>query len=323
MKRRTVLTLVPALAAARSAHAQGGAFPSREITIVVPFPAGGGVDLLARVLAAKLTTSLGKAVLVDNRAGATGIIGTEFAARALPDGHTLIIGTPGPMSIAAASGRKLPYDPFKDFVAVCGGVTLTPMLVVKPDGPIKTVADLIARGKAQGKELTYASGGVGNSQHLAGEMFKLATGIKALHVAYKGTAPALTDVVSGNVDFFFSDPSALPLIQSGRLRAIAVSTPARSPVLPNVPTVAEAGVPGFVYFNWYSFFAPAKTPPAVVERLHRAIADVLNAPDVKERLQQAGMEAKSDSPVELQAALQKDYEQWKRTIVAGQIKLDE
>ena len=321
MKKRTFLSLGLALCACGMAWAD--TYPSQEITIVVPFPAGGGVDLLARAVSQNMSAFLGKSVLVDNRAGATGIIGTGFAARAAPDGYTLVIGTPGPMSIAAAAGRKLPYDPFKDLAPISGGVTLTPMLVVGPASPFRSVKDLVAQGRTASRELTYASGGVGNSQHLAGEMFKQAAGIKALHVAYKGTAPALTDIMGGQVDFFFSDPSALPLIQSGKLRAIAVSTPRRSAVLPDVPTVAESGLPGFTYFNWYAFLAPAKTPRPVIDRLNKAIVHALNAPDVRERLLAAGMEPAPSSPEELQAFIRKDYEQWKRTIVAGNIKLEE
>lgn len=321
MNKRQFLTLCAALCAGGGAWAND--FPSREVTIVVPFPAGGGVDLLARAMAQKLSASLGKPVLIDNRAGATGIIGTEFVARAAPDGHMLVIGTPGPMTIAAAAGRKLAYDPFKDLAAISGGVTLTPMLVVAPASPYRSVSDLIAHAKSSSRELTYASGGVGNSQHLAGEMFKQAAGIKALHVAYKGTAPALNDLMSGQVDFFFSDPSALPLIQSGKLRAIAVSTPKRSSVLPDVPTVSESGLPGFVYFNWYAFLAPAKTPEPVIARLNKAIVEALGAPDVREKLRASGMEPAPSSPEELQAFIRKDHDQWKRTIVTGKLKLDE
>jgi tripartite-type tricarboxylate transporter receptor subunit TctC len=310
-----VLFLCAACAAAQ-------AYPSRLLRIVVPFPPGGGVDTLGRIVAQKISPALDQPVVVENRAGATGIIGTEAVARAAADGYTIVIGTPGPMTIAAAAGRKLGYDPLKDFASITMGVRLTPILVVAPNSPYKAVADLVAAAKAKPGSLTYASGGVGNSQHLAGELFKQMAGIDAVHLPYQGSAPAQTAVTAGQADFFFSDPSALQLVKAGRLRALAVSTEKRSAVLPAVPTVAESGLPGYVYFNWYSFTAPAQTPRAAIERLHKEITAALEAPEVREKLLALGMEPAPSSPQALDAFMKRDLEQWAKTIRAANLKLE-
>jgi tripartite-type tricarboxylate transporter receptor subunit TctC len=297
-------------------------YPSRLLRIVVPFPPGGGVDTLARIVAQKMTPAFGHPVVVENRAGATGIIGTELVARAAPDGYTIVIGTPGPMTIAGAAGRKLGYDPIRDFASITMGVRLTPVLVVAPGSPYKSVGDLVAAAKAKPGRLAYASGGVGNSQHLAGELFKQMAGIDALHLPFQGSAPAQAAVMGGHADFFFSDPSALQLVKAERLRAIAVSTEKRSAVLPSVPTVIESGVPGYVYFNWYSFTAPAQTPRAAIERLHREITAALAAEDVRDKLVASGMEPAPSTPQELDAFMKRDLDQWAKTIRAANLKLE-
>jgi tripartite-type tricarboxylate transporter receptor subunit TctC len=292
------------------------------VRIVVPFPPGGGVDTLARLVGQKMSPALGQPVVIDNRPGATGIIGTEHVARSAPDGYTLLVGTPGPMTIAGGSGRKLGYDPLKDFSSITMGVLLTPVLVVAPSSPLKSVAELIALAKAKPGSLTYASGGIGNSQHLAGELFKQMAGIDAVHVPYQGSAPAQAAVMGGQADFFFSDPSALQLVHANRLKALAVSTAKRSAVLPEVPTVAESGLSGYEYFNWYSFTAPAKTPRAVIDRLHRELTAALAAADVREKLLASGMEPSPSSPEELDAFMKRDQERWTKTIRAAGIKLE-
>jgi tripartite-type tricarboxylate transporter receptor subunit TctC len=314
------LLAVFALILATGALAQ--AYPSRLLRIVVPFPPGGGVDTLARIVAQKMTPAFGHPVVVENRAGATGIIGTELVARAVPDGYTIVVGTPGPMTIAGAAGRKLGYDPIRDFASITMGVRLTPVLVVAPGSPYKSVGDLVAAAKANPGKLTYASGGVGNSQHLAGELFKQMAGIDALHLPFQGSAPAQAAVMGGHADFFFSDPSALQLVKAERLRAIAVSTEKRSTVLPSVPTVTESGVPGYVYFNWYSFTAPAPTPRAAIERLHRDITAALAAEDVRDKLVASGMEPAPSTPQELDAFMKRDLEQWAKTIRTANLKLE-
>lgn len=319
-------TLMIAIAAVHLAVAAGAAqaqtFPQRPVRIVVPFPPGGGVDTLARIVGQKLSGPLGQSVVVENRAGATGIIGTDHVAKSAPDGYTILVGTPGPMTIASAAGRRINYDPLRDFSSITMGVKLTPVLVVSPDSGITRVEDLIARAKARPGVLTYASGGIGNSQHLAGELFKQAAGIDVVHVPYKGSAPAQTAVMTKETDYFFSDPSALPLVRAGRLRAIAVSTEQRSAALPSVPTVSESGVPGYIYFNWYSFTAPAQTPRPVIERLHREITAVLKAPDVAEKLMATGMEPSPSTPEELDAFMKLDRDVWAKTIKGANLKLE-
>jgi tripartite-type tricarboxylate transporter receptor subunit TctC len=313
---------VGALLALAAFGAIADTFPSRPVRIVVPFPPGGGVDTLARIVGQKMGPSLGQPVVIENRPGATGIIGTESVAKAAPDGYTLLVGTPGPMTIAGGAGRKIGYDPLKDFSSVTMGVLLTPVLVVAPNAPYRTVADLIAAAKAKPGALTFASGGIGNSQHLAGELFAQMANIKTVHVPYQGTAPGLAAVIGGQTDYFFSDPSALPMVQSGRLRALAVSTAKRSATLPAVPTVSESGLPGYVYFNWYSFTAPAKTPRPVIERLHKELTAALAAPEVREKLLASGMEPAPGTPEELDAFMKDDQERWARTIRGAGIKLE-
>ena len=298
-------------------------FPSRPLRIVVTFAAGGGPDIAARIVAQKLTTNLGQAVVVDNRVGATGIIGADHVAHSPPDGYTILLGTPAPLSVAGGSGRKLNYDPLKDFVWVTQGVLLTPIMVVAPNAPYRTVADLIAAAKAKPGAMTYASAGIGNSQHLAGELFKQMAGIDTLHVPYQSGVQGMAAIVAGQTDYFFSDPSALPQVRTGKLRALAVSTLTRSKQLPDVPTVAESGLPGYEYSNWYGFLVPAKTPRPVVMRLFKEITAVLNAPDVRERLVTAGMDpAPSASPEELDGFLARDQQKWARVVKTAGIKFD-
>jgi tripartite-type tricarboxylate transporter receptor subunit TctC len=315
------LVLLAAVAAATAASAQE-AFPSRPIRIVVTFPPGGGPDIMARIVAAKLSGNIGQAVVVENRAGASGIIGAEHVAKSAPDGYTIMLATPAPMTIAGGSGRKLNYDPLKDFAGVTQGVLQTPLLVVAPNAPYKTVADLIAAAKAKPGAMNFGSAGIGNSQHLAGELFNQMAGVNTLHIPYTGTALGLSGVMTGQIDFYFSDPSAMPHIRSGKLRALAVSTTKRSPNLPDVPTVAESGLPGYEYTNWYGFVVPAKTPRAIIQRLNREITLALNDPDVHGKLVSAGMDPAPSTPEELDAFLPKDQEKWARVVRTANIKFD-
>lgn len=296
-------------------------FPSRPIRFIVTFPPGGGPDIAARVVAAKMSSNLGKSVIVENRAGATGIIGAEHVAKSAPDGYTVMVATPGPVTIATGSGRKLNYT-LKDFAGVTQGVLQTPLLVAAPDGPYKTVADLIAAAKARPGGLSFGSAGVGNSQHLAGELFNQMAGIQTLHVPFPGTALGLVSVMNRQIDFYFSDPSAMPHIKAGKLRAVAVSTSRRSPNLPDVPTVAESGLPGYEYSNWYGFVVPARTPPEIIQFLNREITRALNAPDVRETLTSAGMDPAPSSPDELDRFMVQDMDKWAKVVRAANIKFD-
>jgi tripartite-type tricarboxylate transporter receptor subunit TctC len=268
-----------------------------------------------------MSSTLGKSVIVENRAGATGIIGAEHVARSAPDGYTIMLATPGPVTIATGSGRKLNYS-LKDFAGVTQGVLQTPLLVAAPDGPHKTVADLIAAAKARPGALSFGSAGVGNSQHLAGELFNQMAGINTLHVPFPGTALGLVAVMSRQIDFYFSDPSAMPHVKSGKLRALAVSTTKRSSNLPDVPTVAEAGLPGYEYSNWYGFVVPARTPPEIVQFLNREITRALNAPDVRETLTSAGMDPAPSTPEELDRFMVQDMDKWAKVVRAANIKFE-
>ena len=315
-----LLTAIGLAASASCALAQG--YPNRPIKLVVPFPAGGGVDVLARVVGQKVGESLKQTVVIDNKAGATGLIGGEYVAKSAPDGYTLLVATPGPVTIAAAAGRKLNFDPMKDYAAISMGVWLTPVLVTANDSPIRDVRGLIAAAKARPGSVTYASGGVGNSQHLAGEMFSQSAGVQMNHIPFQGTAPALQGIMGKQVDVFFSDPSALALLQGGKLRAIAVSSPTRTTRLPDVPTVAESGLSGFVYQNWYGFVAPAKTPPHIVNLLNREFRRALGDPEVQQKLMAAGMDVVPGTPEAFATFLEQDYKRWSKVIRMGQIKLE-
>lgn len=311
-----------ALGALAASVAAQESYPSRPIRLVVTFPAGGGPDIMARLVAQKLTETLKNAVIVENRAGASGLIGAEHAAKSPPDGYTVMISTPAPMSIAGGAGRKMGYDPVKDFQGVTQGVLLTPILVVAPNAPYKTVSDLIAAAKTRGDKMNFGSAGIGNSQHLAGELFNQMAGINVLHVPYQGTAVGLVAVMNGQTDYYFSDPSAVPHLRSGKLRALAVSTLKRSSQMPDVPTVHESGLPNYEYSNWYGFHVPAKTPRAIIQRLNREIHAVLKSPDVAERLVTGGMEPAPSTPEELDAYLVKDLEKWGRVVKAANIKFE-
>ena len=298
------------------------AFPTRPIRLVVPFPAGGGPDIMARLVAQKMSANMNHAVLVENRAGATGLIGTEHVAKAPPDGHTLLLGTPAPMTIAGAGGRKINYDPIKDFAGVTQGAILSPILVVAINSPYRTVADLIANARVNGSKLNFGSAGIGNSQHLAGELFNQMAGLNVLHVPYSGTQLGLVAVMNGQTEYYFSDPSALPHLRGGKLKALAVTTLHRSKVLPDVPTVHESGLPNYEYTNWYGFVAPAKTPRPIIQRLNKEITDALKAPDLVEKLITAGMEPAPGTPEELDAFLPKDLEKWAKVIHTANIKFE-
>lgn len=315
------LALLAALTISPGAVAQD-LYPSRPIRIVVTFPPGGGPDVMARIVAAKMSTTIGQTVVVENRAGASGIIGAEHVAKSAPDGYTVMLATPAPMTIAGGSGRKLNYDPLKDFSGVTQGVLQTPLLVIAPGAPYKNVTDLIAAAKSKPGVMNFGSAGIGNSQHLAGELFNQMAGVNTLHIPYSGTQLGLSAVMTGQIDFYFSDPSAMPHIRVGKLRALAVSTTKRSPNLPDVPTVAESGLPGYEYTNWYGFVVPAKTPRAIIERLNREITLALNDPEVRNKLVTAGMDPAPGTPEELDAFLPRDQEKWARVVRAANIKFD-
>jgi tripartite-type tricarboxylate transporter receptor subunit TctC len=314
--------LCAGVAAALPLAALAQAFPSKPVRIVVPWTPGGGVDMMTRILQPKFAEGLGQPVVIDNRAGAAGTIGTDHVAKSAPDGYTIIVGSPGPMSIAAVLQPKLPYRPDGDLAAVARTVLISNILVVGNNVPANNVNELIALARAQPGKLSFGSSGMGSALQLTGELFKLMAKVDMLHVPYKGTAPALADIMAGQTQLMFADPSALPLVRSGKLRALGQTTLKRSVTMPDIPTIAESGVPGYVADNWYGMFVPAGTPAAIVARLNAEFAKALADPDVKAKLIAAGQDPAPSSPEEMGAALKTDIAQWQRVVDAAKIKLD-
>ncbi|WP_342051158.1 MULTISPECIES: tripartite tricarboxylate transporter substrate binding protein [unclassified Cupriavidus] len=304
----TLAVAASAVFAAAPAHA---AYPDHPIRWIVPFPAGGAMDNIARTLGEDMSKSLGQAIVVENRPGAGGNIGAELVARAPADGYTLIIVANG-MAVNPALYGKLSYDPIKDFAPVSLLAVVPNVLVTsKAKNPSKTVADVIASAKAKPGKYTYASAGNGTSIHLAGELFTSMAHVDLLHIPYKGSGPAMTDLLGGQVDYMFdSITSAKPHIDSGKLTPIAVTTSVRSSALPNVPTVAEAGVPGYELSPWFATFVPAKTPQAVIDTLNRAMLESLKKPAVRQRLAGIGAEPIGSTPAQLKDHLAKETAKW-------------
>jgi tripartite-type tricarboxylate transporter receptor subunit TctC len=271
-----------ALAFAGAAHAD--TYPSKPIRLIVPWPAGGGVDTSARIISQPLSERLGQAIVVENRAGAAGNIGTALAAKEKPDGYTLLMGSLSPNAVNPHLYTTLGFDPIKDFAAVALVYTVPSFLVVPANSPANTAQEFIAHAKANPGKLNMGSGGVGSSQHLFGVMFTNATKIDVVHVAYKGTSPAETALIAGQVDFMLDPPTALPFVEAGKLKALAVASPVKNPALPNVPTLDELGVPGVHTSTFYGVMAPANTPKEIVDRLNREINAILQTDDVKARL---------------------------------------
>jgi tripartite-type tricarboxylate transporter receptor subunit TctC len=322
--RRRFATAALAFAAAAClgpAQAQDK-WPSKPITYIVPFPAGGTTDVLARLIGQKLGPALGTTIVIDNKGGAGGSVGSEMAARAAPDGYTILGGTISSHAINVSLYPKIGYDPVKSFEPVTLIGTNPTVLVVNQASPFKSLQDVIAAGKAK-KPLTSASAGSGTSQHLSLELLKAKAGIDITHIPYKGSAPAISDVMGGQVDMMFDTTVvAGPHIESGKLRALAVTSAKRVPSLPNVPTVAESGVPGYEVVSWQAIFAPAGTPKPIVERLHAEIGKILHEPDMQERLAKLGMQG-ADMTIEQIAAFQKaEVAKWAQVIKSANIKLE-
>ncbi|MGE8317342.1 MAG: Bug family tripartite tricarboxylate transporter substrate binding protein [Comamonas sp.] len=290
-------------------------FPSKPITIVVPFVAGGTTDILARVVGQAMSESLGQPVVIDNRAGAGGNIGGQFASRAPADGYTIFMGTVGTHAINEWLYAKMPFKPNQDFAPLTRVANVPNLLVAHPSQPFKTVKELIAYAKANPGKVNFGSPGNGSSPHLSGELFDSLAGVKMTHVPYKGSAPAITDLLGNQIAIMFDNmPSAIQHVRSGKLRPIAVTTPKRSPELPDVPTVAEAGVPGYAAMSWFGLFAPAKTPAAVQAKLHDAIVKALKNPAVAKKIQEQGGEVVAESPAEFAAFIKAENEKWKKVV---------
>lgn len=302
-----------------AAHA-ADSYPTRPIRMIVAYPPGGGTDIVGRLMAQKLTETLGQNVVIDNRGGATGNIGTELASRANPDGYTLLMGNVAPNAINVSLFRKLPYDPVKDFAPV-SLVAITPnILVVNPTVPVRSVQDLIALAKAKPGTLNFPSAGVGSSSHLAGELLKILAKIDMVHVPYKGGGPALIDTISGQMQIMFATmPAAMPHVKSGKVRPVAVTTAKRSQTLPELPTIAES-VKGYEASTWYGMLAPAATPAPVVARLHKDVVRILATPEMRERLASQGFEPVGGTPAEFAAYIKSEITKWGRVIRDAGIK---
>nr|WP_287987226.1 tripartite tricarboxylate transporter substrate binding protein [Piscinibacter sp.] len=315
--------LAPALAAALAAAAPAAlAFPTKTITIVVPTAAGGGNDAMARTIGQKLSTLLGQTVIVDNRAGANGAIASEYVARATPDGHTLMLGYIATHAMNPAL-QKLRYDPVADFEPI-GLVGYSPTLMVaNATVPVKDVKDLVAQLKAKPDKYTYASAGNGTAPHFAAELFKLNAGVVMLGVPYKGAAPAVSDTIGGQTQFMFPSLfTAVPHVKSGKLKAMAIAGPKRSPLLPDVPTLKEAGIDGVEVQQWYGFFAPAKTPKPVVDQLNKALNQVLADPEIIKRIEDHGADVESSTPEQFGALVKAEIGKWKKVVQQAKLTAD-
>lgn len=290
-------------------------YPQRPVRLIVPFPPGGGVDVPARLLAAKLTEAMGQQFVVDNRSGANSIIGTNLAAKATPDGYTILL-VPGGHAINPGLYSKLPYDTLRDFASVSLMANGAYVLTTNTTLPVQSVSDLVSLAKARPGELTFGSGGVGNVTHLAAELLGMMAGIKLVHVPYKGGAPAMTDLVAGRISLFIATGSTVgPSVRSGKARALGVTTARRSPAFPDLPTIAEAGVPGYEVNGWYALLAPARTPAPVIERLSRETAKALQSEDVKDKLiKLLGLEPLGSTPSELDALIRTEIRKWENVI---------
>lgn len=291
-------------------NAYGQEYPTKPIRLVVPWPAGGVTDVVARIVGERLGNELGKPMVIDNRAGASGFIGTVIVAKAPADGYTLLLVTSSTHAASPAVFRKIPYDPLKDFATI-SQVTLAPtILVVPPSLAANSVAELVTLAKAKPKQLDYASYGNGSTAHLAAELFLQTTGASMMHVPYKGAAPAVTDLIGGHVHMFFdSIPSSLPHVRSGKLKALAVTGPTRAPAAPDIPTVAES-YPGFQVTVWQGFQAPAGTPRAIIDKLNANILKVMAMPDVRERLTNLGADPVSSTPEQFAQHIAREKQKW-------------
>lgn len=320
---KSVSIIAAAILAMAPAAAFSQAYPAKPVRVVIPFPPGQATDVIGRVVVQKLGDALGKGFIVDNRPGANGIVGIETVVNSPPDGYTLLITASGSLVINPSLYRKLSYEPLRDLapIALLG---LIPLIVVAhPSLPVKTIPQLVALAKSQPGALSYASSGPGSAQHLAMEMLKYRTGMNILHVPYKGSAPAVTDLMSGQVQLMFDTvASSLPLIRAGRVRALGVGLAKRSVVLPNVPTLDESGVKGFQVAGWAGFLAPAKTPPAIIQQLNAETLKILGQPDVKERITNLGMESANTAPEEFAAFMKSESAKWAQAVKLAGVKAE-
>jgi tripartite-type tricarboxylate transporter receptor subunit TctC len=304
-------------------HISAQSYPGKPIRLVITYPPGGNTDLVGRALAQKLSELLGQQVVVDNRGGAGGVLGTMITAQAAPDGYTIMLGTSAGMVINPLLSSKLTYDPVRDFAPVSMVVIVPQLLVINPQLPVKNVRELIALAKAKPGYLSAGSSGVGTPNHLGTELLKWLAGVNIVHVPYKGGSPAITDLIGGQIHMAFSSvPAVLPHVKAGRLVALGVGSAKRSPALPNVPTIAEAGVPGYEYTTWYGIFAPVRTPHPLITQLNAAIVKVLNSPEINERFVSQGGDPEPSTPDELRRYMAAESVRWAKTIKAAGIRIE-
>jgi tripartite-type tricarboxylate transporter receptor subunit TctC len=323
MKRIVQRAALFVLLALSAAAAAAQSYPSKPIRLVVPFPAGGTTDILAREVGQRLSLSLGQSVVIDNRPGAAGNIGSELVAKSAPDGYTLLMATVSTHAINPNLYARLPYDHVKDFAPVVLVAGVPNVLEVTPSLPVHSVADLIKLAKEKPGQINFASSGSGTSIHLSGELFKTMAGVDMTHVPYKGSAPAITDLIGGQVQVMFDNlPSSLPQIKAGKLRAIAVTSAQRAPALPDIPTIAESGLPGFEATSWFGIVAPAGTPPTIIARINGDVNQWLQSQEAKEKLLAQGAVAAGGSPEQFAAYIRAETEKWARVVKASGAKVD-
>jgi len=322
-RRFARLTLLGWLLSAVCEAAVAQTYPSKPIRFVAPFPPGGPADILSRIIGQHIAESWGQQVVIDNRAGAGGNIGSEIVAKAPPDGYTLLLGFVGTHAINASLYRTMPYDNIKDFEPVSLVAMVTIILVVHPSVPANSVQELIAVARSRPSELTFGSPGNGTPQHLAGELFNTMAGVKMLHVPYKGAVPALNDLLGGRVSMIFSSmPPALPHIKAAKLKALAVTSAKRSPAIAEVPTISESGLPGYEVINWYGVLTPTGTPKEIVVKLNSEIRRIMQIPDVKERLAVQGAETYTSSPQEFRAYIKSETDKWAKVVKFSGARVD-
>lgn len=312
----SILAVLPSLASAQT-------YPNREIHLVVPFPPGGAVDILARAVGQKISEALGRSVVIDNRAGAGGAVGSAYAAKAQPDGYTLLMGSTSSISINPAINPKLPYQPTRDFTPVSLVAYVPHLLSVAPTVPSKNITEFVQYAKAQPKPPAFASAGPGSPHHLAGEIFKSMSGIDMLHVPYKGTGPGLVDLMSGQVQFMSVEMvAAMPHVQAGKLKVLGIAAPQRSALAPDIPTVAEAGLPGFEITSWYGVFAPAGTPQEIVALLAKTINNALQSPEMQASLAKMGATPGGGTAQSFAEHVKRENEKWSTAAKKANVTLD-
>jgi tripartite-type tricarboxylate transporter receptor subunit TctC len=324
---RRALRLIPLVLGVVLAPGPAGAqapdsWPGKPVRFILPFPPGGGTDILGRLIAERLTANLGQPVVTENRGGAGGNVGAEAAAKSAPDGYTIVLVAPS-LTISPSLYSKLNYDPVKDFAPVSLVATVPNVMVTNPAVPANTLAEFIRLAKSKPGEMNFGSGGSGTSNHLAGELFNIVAGVKLVHVPYKGVNLAMNDVLSGRIQLVvIGIPATVPNIKAGKLRALALVAPRRSPVLPDVPTVAEAGLPNFEVTTWYGILAPAGTPRPIVVRLNAELAKIMHSPELKERLDALATDPVTSTPEEFAGLIKREIAKWREVVREAGLKAD-